>query len=74
MRTSKVKAKSPKSKSAIRKASLSKSAASDSAKTTAVILELRLYVAGQTPKSLVALKNLEKDLRRSSSRTATGCT
>ena len=29
-------------------------------KDTPVILELRLYVAGQTPKSLIALKNLKK--------------
>jgi circadian clock protein KaiB len=55
MRTSSVKAKSPKSKSAA-----PKSVASDSARNPAVTLELRLYVAGQTPKSLVALKNLKK--------------
>lgn len=55
MRTSKVKAQPPKPKSAA-----PKSVASDSAKGSAVILELRLYVAGQTPKSLIALKNLKK--------------
>jgi circadian clock protein KaiB len=55
MRTSKVKAKTPKSKSAAPKAG-----GSDSAKNSAATLELRLYVAGQTPKSLVALKNLKK--------------
>jgi circadian clock protein KaiB len=38
-------------KSAFGKAAVSKNAA--------VILELRLYVAGQTPKSLIALKNLK---------------
>ena len=30
------------------------------AKDTPVTLELRLYVAGQTPKSLIALRNLKK--------------
>ncbi len=30
------------------------------AKNTQPILELRLYVAGQTPKSLIALRNLKK--------------
>ncbi|MDP9339929.1 MAG: circadian clock protein KaiB [Acidobacteriota bacterium] len=56
MRTSKVKAKSPRSKSSTPKSV----ASSDSAPTAAATLELRLYVAGQTPKSLVALKNLKK--------------
>jgi circadian clock protein KaiB len=37
-----------------------KSAKPETAKTAPVILELRLYVAGQTPKSLIALKNLKK--------------
>ena len=46
MRTSKVKAKPPK--------------APVSGKLTNDTLELRLYVAGQTPKSLIALKNLKK--------------
>jgi circadian clock protein KaiB len=46
MRTSKVKAKPP------------KAPATDN--TTNDTLELRLYVAGQTPKSLIALKNLKK--------------
>jgi circadian clock protein KaiB len=46
MRTSKVKSK------------LLKTEATGNA--TNAILELRLYVAGQTPKSLVALKNLKK--------------
>jgi circadian clock protein KaiB len=46
MRISKVKAKSP------------MSPATDN--TTNDTLELRLYVAGQTPKSLIALKNLKK--------------
>jgi circadian clock protein KaiB len=32
----------------------------ETAETAPVILELRLYVAGQTPKSLIALKNLKK--------------
>jgi len=55
MRTSKTKAQSPKSNSAA-----PQSVASASAKGAAVILELRLYVAGQTPKSLIALRNLKK--------------
>jgi circadian clock protein KaiB len=46
MRTSKVKAKRPKAQ------------ATDN--ITSATLELRLYVAGQTPKSLIALKNLKK--------------
>jgi len=46
MKTSKVKAKSPK-----------RQATRD---TSNVTLELRLYVAGQTPKSLIALRNLKK--------------
>jgi circadian clock protein KaiB len=46
MRTSKVKAKSPRAEPA--------------GDTTNATLELRLYVAGQTPKSLIALKNLTK--------------
>jgi circadian clock protein KaiB len=46
MRTSKVKAKPPK--------------APVSGKPTNDTLELRLYVAGQTPKSLIALRNLKK--------------
>jgi circadian clock protein KaiB len=46
MRTSKVKAKSPKAQAA--------------GNPTNVTLELRLYVAGQTPKSLIALRNLKK--------------
>src|SRR6202022_4314818 len=46
MRTSKVKAKPPKAQA--------------SGNATDVTLELRLYVAGQTPKSLIALKNLKK--------------
>jgi circadian clock protein KaiB len=33
---------------------------SEKSKNTPVILELRLYVAGQTPKSLIALRNLKK--------------
>jgi circadian clock protein KaiB len=49
MRTSKVKAKPPKAQAA---------QATDNA--TNATLELRLYVAGQTPKSLIALKNLKK--------------
>lgn len=32
----------------------------EGSKIAPVILELRLYVAGQTPKSLIALKNLKK--------------
>lgn len=46
MRTSKVKSKPPKKEA--------------TGNATNAILELRLYVAGQTPKSLVALKNLKK--------------
>jgi circadian clock protein KaiB len=46
MRSSKVKAKPPK--------------AQGTGNATDVVLELRLYVAGQTPKSLIALKNLRK--------------
>jgi circadian clock protein KaiB len=46
MSTSKMKAKSPKPQ-----------IAGDATNAT---LELRLYVAGQTPKSLIALKNLKK--------------
>jgi circadian clock protein KaiB len=46
MKTSKVKAKSPK--------------APASGSEVNATLELRLYVAGQTPKSLIALKNLTK--------------
>jgi circadian clock protein KaiB len=46
MRSSKVKAKPPKAQA--------------TGNSTDVVLELRLYVAGQTPKSLVALKNLKK--------------
>jgi circadian clock protein KaiB len=46
MRTSKVKAKPPKAQAADN--------------TASATLELRLYVAGQTPKSLIALKNLKK--------------
>jgi circadian clock protein KaiB len=46
MRTSKVKANPP-------KAQATENAAN-------VTLELRLYVAGQTPKSLIALRNLKK--------------
>ena len=46
MRTSKVKAKPPKPKTA--------------GDATNATLELRLYVAGQTPKSLIALRNLKK--------------
>jgi circadian clock protein KaiB len=55
MRISKVKAQTPKSKSAA-----PKSPSSDSAKNSAITVELRLYVAGQTPKSLIALRNLKK--------------
>ena len=46
MRTSKVKATPLK--------------AQDSSNATNITLELRLYVAGQTPKSLIALRNLKK--------------
>jgi circadian clock protein KaiB len=46
MRTSKLKAKPPRAQA--------------TGGTTNSILELRLYVAGQTPKSLIALKNLKK--------------
>ena len=46
MRTSKVKSKPLKTEA--------------TGNATNAILELRLYVAGQTPKSLVALKNLKK--------------
>jgi circadian clock protein KaiB len=37
-----------------------KAVSSQRSKLDSNILELRLYVAGQTPKSLVALKNLKK--------------
>jgi circadian clock protein KaiB len=50
MRAANSKAKSPKPKAATQA----------TAKPLPVILELRLYVAGQTPKSLIALKNLKK--------------
>jgi circadian clock protein KaiB len=46
VKTSKVRAKSPK--------------AQPTGDATNAALELRLYVAGQTPKSLIALKNLKK--------------
>ena len=46
MRASKLKTKPPKPPAA--------------ANATIATLELRLYVAGQTPKSLIALKNLKK--------------
>ena len=46
MRSSKVKAKPPKTPA--------------TGNPTDDVLELRLYVAGQTPKSLIALKNLKK--------------
>jgi circadian clock protein KaiB len=46
MRSSKVKAKPPKGQG--------------TGNARDVVLELRLYVAGQTPKSLIALKNLKK--------------
>ena len=49
MRTSNVKAKPLKAQA---------TRATDNA--TNALLELRLYVAGQTPKSLIALKNLKK--------------
>ncbi len=52
MRTSNLKAK-PKQQAS----------APEKPKDTPVILELRLYVAGQTPKSLIALRNLKKDMR-----------
>jgi circadian clock protein KaiB len=50
-----VKVKSPKAKSTADTPALP-----DSEKNSPAILELRLYVAGQTPKSLIALKNLKK--------------
>lgn len=56
MRTSSVKAKSSKQQSGQR-ANARNGAGS---KNSPVTLELRLYVAGQTPKSLVALRNLKK--------------
>jgi circadian clock protein KaiB len=46
MRTSKVKAKPPKAQA--------------TGNATDSTLELRLYVAGQTPKSLIALRNLKR--------------
>ncbi len=55
-----MKAKSAQAKSGVSKTAAVKSTMSDSSKSSAVTLELRLYVAGQTPKSLVALKNLKK--------------
>lgn len=55
MRIAKVKALTPKSKSAG-----PNSGSSDSTKNSAITMELRLYVAGQTPKSLIALKNLKR--------------
>ncbi|MEQ1473327.1 MAG: circadian clock KaiB family protein, partial [Candidatus Acidiferrum sp.] len=55
-----MKAKSAQAKSGVSKTAAVKTTTSDSSKSSAVTLELRLYVAGQTPKSLVALKNLKK--------------
>ena len=56
MRTSSVKAKSSKQQSGQR----ANARNGASSKNSPVTLELRLYVAGQTPKSLVALRNLKK--------------
>ena len=66
MRTSNVKAKPPKAQTPMgvfpkdafpSNASPKDSSPKDASKET---LELRLYVAGQTPKSLIALRNLKK--------------
>jgi circadian clock protein KaiB len=56
MRTSNVKAKNVRQRSVHQGAAKNGVASQDSEAT----LELRLYVAGQTPKSLVALRNLKK--------------
>jgi circadian clock protein KaiB len=60
MRTvKKVKAKSARAKSVVSGTTVPVTVMPAS-KNPSVMLELRLYVAGQTPKSLVALKNLKK--------------
>jgi circadian clock protein KaiB len=60
MRTSKkVKAKAASAKSVVSGTTVPDGVAPDG-KNSSATLELRLYVAGQTPKSLVALKNLKK--------------
>ena len=56
MRTLSVKAKSSKQQSGQRPNARNGAAS----KNSPVTLELRLYVAGQTPKSLIALRNLKK--------------
>jgi circadian clock protein KaiB len=56
----KVKATSARPKSAVSGTASPGTVAAPVAKDSAATLELRLYVAGQTPKSLVALKNLKK--------------
>ncbi len=56
----KMKASSAKSKSAASSTASPDTFATPAVKNSAVTLELRLYVAGQTPKSLVALQNLKK--------------
>jgi circadian clock protein KaiB len=52
--------KTAKKKSAARKTSAAKAKKSDNGKSAASEWVLRLYVAGQTPKSLAAFANLKK--------------